>query len=116
MHGARERWKRDRGEERARERERERKRERRGAAQWPVVSVGLHGPVGAAARTVAGVCSTHLLKHRHNTDNGTDAGTWSAHVHRAHRHRHMCTKHMRMQVQRCNGEAGGSSLHSRDSA
>ena len=65
MHGARERWKRDRGEERARERERERKRERRGAAQWPVVSVGLYGPVGAAARAVAGVCSTHLLKHRH---------------------------------------------------
>ena len=63
MHGARERWKRDRGEERARERER--KRERRGAAQWPVVSVGLYGPVGAAARAVAGVCSAHLLKHRH---------------------------------------------------
>ena len=33
MHGARERWKRDRGEERAREREREReKREREGGA------------------------------------------------------------------------------------
>ena len=32
-------------------------------------------------------------------------------THRAHRHRHMCTKHMRMHVQRCNGEAGGSSLH-----
>ena len=30
MHGAREGWKRDRGEERARERERERERERRG--------------------------------------------------------------------------------------
>ena len=39
------------------ERERERKRERRGAAQWPVVSVGLCGPVGAAARAVAGVGS-----------------------------------------------------------
>ena len=25
--------------------------------------------------------------------------------------RHTCTKHRRMQVQRCNGEAGGSSLH-----
>ena len=44
-----------RGQER--ERERERKRERRGAAQWPVVSVGLCGPVGAAARAVAGVGS-----------------------------------------------------------
>ena len=50
-------WKRDREEERARERERE--GERRGAAQWPVVSVGLYGPVGAAARAVAGVCSTY---------------------------------------------------------
>ena len=117
MHGARERWKRDRGEERARERERERerKRERRGAAQWPVVSVGLCGPVGAAARAVAGVCSTHWSTDT-NTDNGTDAGTWSTHAHRAYRHRHICTKHIRMQVQRCNGEAGGSSLHSRDSA
>ena len=74
MHGARERWKRDRGEERARKRERERKRERRGAAQWPVVSVGLYGPVGAAARAVAVVCSTHWSTDT-NTDNGTDAGT-----------------------------------------
>ena len=49
---------------RGQERERERERERRGAAQWPVVSVGLHGPVGAAARAVAGVCSAHSLKHR----------------------------------------------------
>ena len=104
MHGARERWKRDRGEERARERERERerKRERRGPAQWPVVSVGLCDPVGAAARAVAGVCSTHWSTDT-NTDNGTDAGTWSTHAHRTHRHRHICTKHIRMQVQRCNG-------------
>ena len=50
---------------RGQERERERERERRAPAQWPVVSVGLHGPVGVAARAVAGVCSTHLLKHRH---------------------------------------------------
>ena len=61
MHGAREGRKRHRGKERKRERE----RERRGAAQWPVVSVGLHGPVDVAARAVAGVCSTHLLKQRH---------------------------------------------------
>ena len=46
-------------------RERERERGGRAAAQWPVVSVGLYGPVGAAARAVAGVCSAHLLKHRH---------------------------------------------------
>ena len=53
------------GRETDEKREREGKRERRGAAQWPVVSVGLQGPVGVAARAVAGVCSAHLLKHRH---------------------------------------------------
>ena len=42
---------------RGQERERERERERRGAAQWPVVSVGLCGAVGAAAHAVAGVGS-----------------------------------------------------------
>ncbi len=41
---------RQRGREGKRERERERERERRGAAQWPVVSVGLHDPVDVAAR------------------------------------------------------------------
>ena len=93
------------------EREREREREREGgAAQWPVVSVGLYGPVGAAARAVAGVCSSHWSTDT-NTDNGTDAGTLGTHAHRAHRHRHIWTKHIRMQVQRCNGEAEGSSLH-----
>ena len=96
MHGARERWKRDRGEERARERERERKRERRGAAQWPVVFVGLYGPVGAAARAVAGVCSTHLLKHRHKHRQWyrrrhieytcTQGAQTQAHMHKAHTH------------------------------
>ena len=79
-----------RGQER--ERERERKRERRGAAQWPVVSVGLYGPVGAAARAVAGVYSTHWSTDT-NTDNGTDAGTLGTHAHSAHTHRHICTKH-----------------------
>ena len=52
---------RQRAREGKRERERERKRERRGPAQWPVVSVGLCDPVGAAARAVAGVCSTVLI-------------------------------------------------------
>ena len=54
MHGTREGWKRDRGKETAREREGESARERRGAAQWPVVSVELHGPVDVAGRAVAG--------------------------------------------------------------
>ena len=41
------------------------------------------------------------------------SGTWSTYARTAHRHRHrhMCTKHRRMQVQRCNGEAGDSHLH-----
>ena len=83
-----------RGQER--ERERERKRERRGAAQWPVVSVGLYGPVGAAARAVAGVCSTHLLKHRHKHRQWyrrrhmeytcTQGAQTQAHMHKAHTH------------------------------
>ena len=95
MHGAREGWKRDRGEERAGEREREREREK-GAAQWPVVSVGLYGPVGAAARAVAGVCSTHLLKHRHKHRQWyrrrhmeytcTQGVQTQAHMHKAHAH------------------------------
>ena len=63
MHGARVGWKRDRGKV-YRKREQEREREG-GCAQQPVVSVELHGPVDVAARAVAGVCSTHLLKHRH---------------------------------------------------
>ena len=94
--------------------ERERERERRGAAQWPVVSVGLHGRVGVAARAVVGVCSAHLLKHRHRHRQWYRRRHMEytcTHAHRAHRHRHTCTKHMRMQVQRCNGETGGSSLH-----
>ena len=66
---------RQRGREgkRERERERERKRERRGAAQWPVVSVGLYGPVGAAARAVAGVCSTHWSTDTDTHAQSTDA-------------------------------------------
>ena len=61
MHGTREGWKRDRGKERARERERKREREKGRAPN----GCGVHGPVDVAARAVAGVCSTHLLKHRH---------------------------------------------------
>ena len=73
-------WKRDGGKERA-ERERKRERERRGPAQWPVVSVGLHGPVGVAARAVAGVCRTHLLKHRHRHRQWCRRRHMGVHVH-----------------------------------
>ena len=88
---------RQRGREGKRERERERKREREGGPPNGLfVSVGLCGPVGAAARAVAGVCSTHLLKHRHTHRQWyrrrhmeytcTQGVQTQAHVHKAHTH------------------------------
>ena len=82
-----------RGQDRA-QRNRESERERRGGAQWPVVSVGLHGLVDVAARAVAGVCSTHLLKHRHGhwyrrrhmEYTCTHSAQAQAHMHKAQTH------------------------------
>ena len=56
-----------RGQERERERDRERQREREKGGRPMACGVhgSPHGPVDVAARAVAGVCSTHLLKHRH---------------------------------------------------
>ena len=88
--GVEERWR-----ERESKSEREREREREGeGAQWPVVSVGLYGPVDVAARAVAGVCSTHLLKprqkrwyrRRHMGYTCTQSAQTQAHVHEAQTH------------------------------
>ena len=82
---------REREKEREREREREREGEGGGGAQQPVVSLELHGCRHVAARAVAGVCSTRLLKHsrrhwyrrRHTEYTCTQSAQTHAHMHNA---------------------------------